>query len=57
MALKVSCIDWNTHKMFDKEFKSVYEMKKFMNKCKYSKKISVVGFETNTQSEYEYIAY
>ena len=39
---KVICINENGER-FEKEFASPYLMDKFINKCKHSKKIKVIG--------------
>lgn len=38
---RITCLDLTTNKRFDKYFDSYYLMQKFINKCKYSKKIKV----------------
>lgn len=40
----VRCIN-EKGQSFDKKFSSPYLMRKFINKCKYSKKIEVVGWK------------
>lgn len=39
----VILINKNSGKEFEKKFSSPYLMEKFINKCKYSKKVKVIG--------------
>lgn len=39
----VTLLDLKSNKRFEKFFNSPYLMNKFINKCKYSKKIKVIG--------------
>jgi len=39
----VMLLDLKSNKRFDKTFSSPYQMNKFINKCRYSKKIKVLG--------------
>ena len=52
---KVFCLDMKSGKMFTKYFQDVEEQKKFIHKCKYSKKIMVCGYSCQNQEENEYL--
>lgn len=41
-----TCKDLVSGKVFDKHFSSPYFLSKFVKKCKYSKKIKVLAYQT-----------
>lgn len=54
---EVTCLNLTTNQTFTKYFDSIVEQRKFVIKCKYSKKIRVIGISCQTQSEYKYVKY
>ena len=52
---EVEVLVLDTNKTFIKHFDDVREQRKFMIKCKYSKKLMVLSFTWNGQAQYEYL--
>lgn len=44
-----------TGQIVDREFEDVSEARKFLLKCRYSKKVRKLAVSTETQGEYEYL--
>ncbi len=51
----ITCLTLDRHTTFDKEFNDIKLAHNFVNKCKYSKKIKVIGVMCQTNEELEYI--
>lgn len=54
---EVYCVDLVTKKKFTLKFNDLTKQRNFINKCKYSKKIKVVGYTFQSRAEYEYLAF
>lgn len=46
---EVELIDLETNKRFTKTFWNEFQMRNFVRKCKYSKKVKVIGITDNTK--------
>lgn len=51
----VSCLDLITNKTFTLTFYDLRKQRNFLVKCRYSKKLLVIDFTYQSQSEYEYL--
>lgn len=45
----INILDINTNKTFKKEFNNEYFMRKFVKKCKYSKKLKIISIIDNSK--------
>ena len=54
---EVTCYDNETGKVFVKTFDNIREQRRFMLRCKRSKKITLLGFTWQSSAEFDYLEY
>ena len=52
---EVECLDVINNKVFIKRFYDVREQRKFILRCKYSKRIKVLSYTWQTSEQYKYL--
>lgn len=53
----VICLNMETNEQFVRYFDDVEKQRKFMIKCRFSKKIKVIGWDCQDYDEYRYLSY
>ena len=54
---EVWCLDLKTNKEFTLHFNDLHKQRLFLLRCKYSKKIMVLGYTYQNQSQNDYLRY
>lgn len=55
MNIELTILNLKTNKVFTLSYNDIHKVKAFINKCKYSKKIKIIGqygYETESQLRY-----
>ena len=54
---EVYCLDLTTGREFTKAFDDLRKQRAFLLRCKHSRKIRVIGYTYQSQSQYEYLEF
>lgn len=54
---EVWCYDKTTGREFTLKFNDLHKQRVFLLRCKHSKKIIVLGYTWQSESQYQYLAY